>query len=93
MKRINEISRRWLEVIQRQDGLSILELSVTISLSILIMAPMAVILYQVTAAPADTTGSQAVVNTVRNADTNIPDDARSAQVVFTGDNPVFSTST
>ena len=78
---------------RRQGGLSILELAVTISMSILIMAPMAVILFQVTAAPVDTTQGQNVVNQIRNVDINIPDDIRSAQTVVTGDEPILSVST
>ena len=53
------------------------------------LAPLAAILWQVTAAPAQSTGSIDVVNQVRNVDINVPDDVRSGQIFATGDDPVW----
>ena len=68
-----------------------LELMVTLALSALVMAPLAAILWQVTAAPVETSAVASVAAQVRNTDINIPDDGRSSQSVVTGDNPVWAT--
>ena len=69
----------WLRGARRQDGISILELTLSIALSALMLAPLAAILWQVTAAPAQSTGSIDVVNQVPNVDINVPDDVRRAR--------------
>ena len=79
----------WLRGARRQDGISILELTLSIALSALMLAPLAAILWQVTAAPAQSTGSIDVVNQVPNVDINVPDDVRSGQIFATGDDPVW----
>ena len=72
-----------------QEGITMLELTLSIALSAMMLAPLAAILWQVTAAPAQSTGAVDVVNQVRNAHVNVPDDVRSGQIFATGDDPVL----
>ena len=74
-------------------GVSLLELTITIGLTAIIIAPTAAIVWQVTVAPIQTTQATQVVASVRNVDLSIPDDGRAAQEVVTGENPVWAVST
>ena len=59
----------------------------------LIIAPLATIVWQLIVVPTETAIEQTVDNQSRNISISIPDDGRSAQVILTGDNPIWATST
>ena len=76
----------------REEGLTLIELSIGLAVTALFLAPMATVVYQVSVAPVETSTEQSVVNQGRNVAINLPDDGRSAQSVITGDNPLWATS-
>ena len=74
----------------RQGGFTILELLLSMTLTALIMAPLASIMWQITVAPVETSGSVTVEVQARNVGIAIPDDTRTSQRVTSGDDPVFA---
>ena len=76
-----------------ERGLTLPELTVALAVSVIVLAPLGLILWQVTVLPWETSAGSSVAGQVRNVNLSISDDAQSGQRVITGDDPVLATST
>ena len=90
---ITRLWRRFAGAVGRSHGVTLIELSITLAITALIIAPLATIIWQLIVVPTETAIEQTVDNQSRNITINIPDDGRSSQVILTGDNPIWATST
>ena len=76
----------------KEKGFTILELAITFAVGAVIIAPLGIILWQLSAVPADTSGALTAQTQVRNVDVNVSDDARSVQILVTQEKPVWAAS-
>ena len=90
---ITRLWRRFAGAVGRSHGVTLIELNINLAIMALIIAPLATIVWQLIVVPTETAIEQTVDNQSRNISISIPDDGRSAQVILTGDNPIWATST
>ena len=83
------IPREVTKVLRRQEGLTLLEMGISMALTLMIIAPLATIVWQTTVIPSETSGSITAEIQIRNANIALSDDFRTAQIVKLGVEPFW----